>query len=70
MKCDKKKISQSVLLGCVIGLAFMGLLFAFIGHYGKYGFNLTWFLTWELPLYTFLGYALYKVVFKNLKNFF
>ena len=40
----------------VLTLAFFGIVFAIIGHYGTIGFN--WKL-FELPLYLFWGWALY-----------
>lgn len=45
----------------VLTLAFFGITFAIVGHYGTMGFNLKWFLFFELPLYLFCGWALFKV---------
>ena len=45
---------------CVLILAFFGILFAIVGHYGTYGFNIKWFLFFELPLYLFCIWALYS----------
>jgi hypothetical protein len=45
----------------VLTLAFFGIAFAIVGHYGTMGFNLKWFLFFELPLYLFCGWALFKV---------
>ena len=44
----------------VLSLGFFGILFAIIGHYGTIGFNLKWFLFFELPLYLFCAWALYS----------
>ena len=43
----------------VVTLAFFGILFAIVGHYGQVGFNWKWFLFFELPLYLFCIWALY-----------
>lgn len=45
---------------CVLTLAFFGILFAIVGHYGTLGFNIKWFLFFELPLYLFCTWALYN----------
>jgi hypothetical protein len=45
----------------VLTLAFFGIAFAIVGHYGTMGFNLKWFLFFELPLYLFCGWTLFKV---------
>lgn len=49
-------------------LAGIGIVFAIIGHYGTMGFNWKWFLFFELPIYMFCGWAIYKTVrlFKKL----
>ena len=44
----------------VLTLAFFGILFAIVGHYGTVGFNIKWFLFFELPLYLFCTWALYS----------
>lgn len=56
-------------LGLVFALAIVGIILAVVGHYGTCGFHLGWFLFFELPLYIFCGWAIYKVVqiFKNIK---
>ena len=46
-------------LDFVIVLAVVGIICAIVGHYGQMGFNLEWFLFFELPLYAFCGWALY-----------
>ena len=57
----------------VVTLAFFGILFAIVGHYGQVGFNWKWFLFFELPLYVFCiwalcaAYKLYKQA-KKLNN--
>ncbi len=43
-------------------LAGIGIVFAIIGHYGTMGFNWKWFLFFELPIYLFCGWAIYKTV--------
>lgn len=43
----------------VLTLAFFGIVFAIVGHYGTMGFNLKWFLFFELPLYLFCIWALH-----------
>lgn len=45
----------------------LGLIFAIVGHYGTMGFNWKWFLFFELPLYCFMGWAIYQI-FKMIKN--
>ena len=51
----------------VLILSFFGILFALTGHYGILGFNLKWFLFFELPLYLFCIWALYNA-YKLYKN--
>ena len=55
----------------VLTLAFFGILFAIVGHYGTMGFNWKWFVFFELPLYLFCGWALYKAykLYKRSKDF-
>ena len=43
----------------VLILAFFGIMFAVVGHYGEMGFNWKWFCFFELPLYLFCIWALY-----------
>jgi len=54
----------------VLTLAFVGILFAIVGHYGTMGFNIKWFLFFELPLYLFCIWALYKTykIYKMIKR--
>lgn len=51
----------------ILLFAFISIIMAVVGHYGTMGFNWKWFLFFELPLYAFCGWALYKV-FKLIKN--
>lgn len=51
----------------ILVFAFIGIIMAVVGYYGKMGFNWKWFLFLELPLYAFCGWALYNV-FKLIKN--
>jgi len=44
----------------VLTLGFTGIICAMIGHYGTLGFNWKWFVFFELPLYLFCSWALYK----------
>ena len=44
----------------VLTLGFIGIICAIIGHYGTMGFNWKWFVFFELPLYLFCSWALYK----------
>ena len=55
----------------VLILSFFGILFTLIWHYGTVGFNLKWFIFFELPLYLFCGWALYKTykLYKLTKNY-
>ena len=55
----------------VLTLGFFGILFAIVGHYGQMGFNWKWFVFFELPLYLFCGWALYKAykLYKRSKDF-
>lgn len=55
----------------VLTLSFFGILFTLIWHYGTVGFNLKWFIFFELPLYLFCGWALYKTykLYKLTKNY-
>ena len=41
-------------------IALFGIALAVISHYYLLGFNLMWFLFFELPLYIFCGWALWK----------
>ena len=54
----------------VLTLTFFGILFAIIGHYGIMGFNYKWFFFFELPLYIFCIWALYKAykIYKHCKK--
>ncbi len=54
----------------VITLFIIGISCAIIGHYGTMGFNWKWFIFFELPLYLFCGWALYKTykLHKLIKN--
>jgi len=51
-------------------LAFFGITFAIVGHYGTIGFNIKWLLFFELPLYLFCTWALYKAykLYKMIKQ--
>lgn len=51
-------------------LAGIGIIFAIIGHYGTMGFNWKWFLFFELPIYLFCGWAIYKIIrlFKSINR--
>jgi len=55
----------------VLTLAFFGITFAIIGHYGTMGFNWKWFCFFELPLYLFCIWALYSAykLYKKAKKF-
>lgn len=57
-------------LPVMMGIAIVGIVCDVIGHYGQMGFNLTWFLFFELPLYLFLLWATYSVLttYRNYKN--
>ena len=54
----------------VLILGFLGLSCAIVGHYGTMGFNIKWFLFFELPLYLFCILALYKTykIYKMIKR--
>ena len=54
----------------VLTLTFFGITFAIVGHYGTMGFNIKWFLFFELPLYLFCTWALYKAykLYKMIKQ--
>lgn len=43
-------------------IALFGIALAVISHYYLLGFNLMWFLFFELPLYIFCGWALWKAL--------
>ena len=45
----------------VLILAFFGITLAIIGHYGTMGFNWKWFIFFELPLYLFCTWTLYRI---------
>ena len=51
----------------LIGIAVIGIVCSIIEHYGTMGFDLRWFLGFELPLYLFLLWAIFKIIgiFKN-----
>lgn len=50
-------------------LAIFGIACAVVGHYATTGFSLLWFLFFELPLYIFCGWALWKAwqIYKRIK---
>ena len=54
----------------VLTLGLNGIIFAIIGHYGTVGFNIKWFLFFELPLYLFCTWALYSgyKLYKKIKK--
>ena len=54
----------------VLFLAAVGIVFAIIGHYGTVGFNFWWFFFWDVPLYLFCIWALYKAykLYKMIKK--
>ena len=41
-------------------IAIFGIVMAIIGHYGTVGFNWKWFLFFDIPLYLFCIWALYR----------
>ena len=43
-------------------VAIFGIILAIIGHYGTVEFNWKWFVFFELPLYIFVVWALYKAI--------
>lgn len=51
----------------VFAIAFFGIFLAIVGHYGKDKFIWELFVFFELPLYAFLCWALFKVlrIWKN-----
>lgn len=63
-----KKIGEAVYrfvnrnLWAVVAVAILGIVMAVVGHYGKMGFDWRWFLFFELPLYLFLGWAVWKTI--------
>lgn len=48
-------------------IAFFGILSAVISHYSILGFDLKWFIFFEMPLYIFCGWVMYNV-FKMFKK--
>lgn len=46
----------------ILTVALVAIAMAVISHYYLLGFNLMWFLFFELPLYIFCGWALIKAV--------
>lgn len=43
-------------------IALVAIAMAVVSHYFLLGFNLMWFLFFELPLYIFCGWALWKAL--------
>lgn len=43
-------------------IALVAIAMAVVSHYYLLGFNLMWFLFFELPLYIFCGWALWKAL--------
>lgn len=41
-------------------IAILGIVMAIVGHYGTVGFDWKWFFFFDLPLYLFCIWALYK----------
>ena len=56
-----KYIVENYLLVIMI-LGGIGILFAVIGFYGRFGFDWKWFVFLHLPLYIFVGWAISKCV--------
>ena len=52
----------------IFGLGIIAIIFAIIGHYATVGFNIWAFLFFELPLYIFCCWALYKAFKMYKKN--
>ena len=46
----------------ILAVALVAIAMAVISHYYLLGFNLMWFLFFELPLYIFCGWALWKAL--------
>lgn len=44
----------------LFAIALFGIALAIIAHYGMLGFNIWWFIFFELPLYIFCTWALWK----------
>ena len=51
----------------ILIIAFFGIATAIVSHYAIMGFDLKWFIFFEIPLYTFCGWAFYNV-FKTIKR--
>lgn len=43
-------------------IAVVAIVFAIIGFHGQHKFNIWWFIFFELPLYIFCGWALWKAL--------
>lgn len=53
---------------CILALGFFGIVIAIIAMYGKCGFNWIRFILFDLPLFSFCGWAIYNGVYKVIKN--
>lgn len=51
----------------ILMIAFFGITSAIVSHYAIMGFDLNWFIFFEIPLYAFCGWAFYNV-FKTIKR--
>lgn len=51
----------------ILMIAFFGISSAIVSHYAIMGFDLKWFIFFEIPLYTFCGWAFYNI-FKTIKR--
>jgi len=43
-------------------IAVVAIVFATIGFHGQHKFNIWWFIFFELPLYIFCGWALWRAL--------
>ena len=62
-------IVENYLLALML-LGGIGILFAIIGHYGRFGFDWKWFVFLHLPLYIFVGWAILRCIkmYKEIEN--
>lgn len=63
-----RKNKKEIIIGSTLGLAICGIISACLAYYLKVGWNPLMFFTWDLPLYAFCIWALYKGVYKTLKK--
>jgi hypothetical protein len=64
-----KKYKRIILAGIISGLFINGIIYSVIAYYMKVGFNLKSIILFDIPLYVFIGWAIYKGIYKHIKRY-